>query len=63
MAKDIIVWTPGGQRIWWACPTCKVEGGVTLPVALSEIARRMDTFRQDHKECASKAQEGTAWRG
>lgn len=63
MAKDIVVWTAGNQRIWWACPSCKVEAGVTLPVALSEIARRMDAFRQEHLECNDSAKEGKAWRG
>lgn len=63
MTKDIVVWTPGNNRVWWACPSCKVEGGVTLPVALSEISRRIEKFQQDHNQCATKAQEGTAWRG
>jgi len=63
LSRDIIIWTPGNSRIWWACPSCKVEAGVTLPVSLSEMTKRIDKFTQDHKECASKAQEGTAWRG
>lgn len=58
-----IVWTPGGNRIWWACPTCKVEGGVTLPVSLAEVQKRLEQFQATHSECADKAQEGKAWRG
>lgn len=61
--QDIVVWTPGNNRIWWACPTCKVEGGVTLPVPLAEIQRRSAQFAEAHKDCAAKAQEGKAWRG
>ncbi len=61
--SEPIVWTPGGNRIWWACPACKVEAGVTLPVSVSEVQRRLDAFQEEHSACNITAQEGKAWRG
>lgn len=56
------VWTADGKRVWWACPVCKVEAGITLPVPLSQIVQRMNAFRSQHEQCADKAQGGKAWR-
>ena len=57
---SVVVWTPNSARIWWACPTCKVEGGVTPPVPVSEMTARLKEFNSKHSECATN--NAPAWR-
>lgn len=51
---EITAWTPGNGRIWWACPTCKLEAGITLPTSAVEMAERLHKFIEQHKDCTSK---------
>lgn len=57
--QDIVVWTPGNNRIWWACPTCKVEAGITLTASAVEVHKRLGDFLGQHKDCSNKE---TTWR-
>ena len=61
MAENVVVWTPGNARVWWACSICKTEAGISPPVDLEELYRRVSLFRYEHAECAKKRQSG-AWR-
>ena len=56
---DIIVWAPGSPRIWWACPTCKVEGGITLSAPATELHERLGKVLEQHKDCTNKE---ASWR-
>ena len=61
--SHIRIWTPGDARIWWACPVCKTEGGISPPVDMDELYKRVSLFRDEHAECERKAKGGMAWRG
>ena len=61
--SKVRIWTPGDARIWWACPTCKTEAGISPPVDLDELYKRVSLFRDEHAECGKKPKGGTAWRG
>ena len=52
--SKVMVWTPGDARVWWACPACKTEGGISPPVDLDELYKRVSLFRDEHAECESK---------
>lgn len=58
----VTVWVDAGNRMWWSCPTCKVEAGITLPAKISEVADRMTKFNQQHKTCADQVKERMPWR-
>lgn len=67
MSTKVVVWTPGDARVWWACPVCKVEAGISPPVDMEEFMRRISLFRDEHAACAHKVkteQQGViTWRG
>ncbi len=59
----VVVWTPGDTRIWWSCPVCRVEAGISPPVDLDELYKRVSLFRDEHAACEQKANKGITWRG
>lgn len=64
--NKVTVWTPGDARVWWACPVCKVEAGISPPVDMDEMLRRISLFRDEHAECKLRAPQGAkeiVWRG
>ena len=61
--SKVVVWTPGDTRVWWACPYCKVEGGISPPVEVDELLKRVSLFKDEHDKCAPKAtKEPITWR-
>ena len=63
-ANAVVVWTAGDARIWWACPHCKVEGGISPPVKVDEFLKRLSLFTDEHADCTPKRpKEMIAWRG
>ena len=60
--SKITVWTPGDARVWWACPVCKTEAGITPPIDIQELLRRVSLFRDEHAECNNKRKTVLGWR-
>ena len=52
--STVTVWTPGDARIWWACSICKVEGGISPPVEVAELLKRVSLFKDEHADCEKK---------
>jgi len=50
--SNVVVWNANSARIWWACPTCKVEAGITLPASAAEFIARLQKFTDMHSACA-----------
>jgi hypothetical protein len=59
MSEGVVVWTPGDARVWWSCPVCKVEGGATPPIVVSDFVARLKRFQEAHKDCATNKE--TTW--
>jgi len=50
--SKLVIWNSNRDRIWWACPTCKVEAGITLPASVTEVVSRVEKFTSTHSICA-----------
>ena len=61
--SKVTVWTPGDARVWWACSVCKTEGGISPPVDIDELLRRVSLFKDEHSECERKPKARDGWRG
>ena len=60
--SKVTVWTPGDARVWWACPICKVEGGISPPVDVDEFLKRVSLFKDEHEGCEKKQASPVPWR-
>lgn len=60
--SKVVVWTPGDARVWWACSICKVEAGISPPIDLDELIKRVSLFKDEHADCGQKQPASFPWR-